>query len=315
MNFDLDADDLALRQAMREVCRGRFPIERVRTMDRLDRDLWRALGDAGVFSLTLPEEHGGAGLGVTQAVLLFEELGRALVPGPLVGSYLAAASLEGVARGQRVAGMVEARRGRSYVEHLDSLDGLLVLDDEGVWLVDPSSIDAEPVERPLDPLTPLHVVRTLPRTERIGDPGPVWERGAALTAALALGIAAATTEAATAYAKERIQFGRPIGSFQAVKHMLADMLVRAEVARAAVYAAGCVLDDPAAGDAGGAVAAAKLLACDAALANAKTSIQVHGGMGFTWEADAHLFVKRAAVLATHFGSSDRHAETAAAGLV
>jgi alkylation response protein AidB-like acyl-CoA dehydrogenase len=118
-----------------------------------------------------------------------------------------------------------------------------------------------------------------------------------------------------AYAKERHQFGKPIGSFQAVKHMCADMLVRAEVARAAVHAAACLADAPdvarteaeAAGCAPRrlltrSVAGAKLLADEAALANARASIQVHGGMGFTWEVPLHLHLKRARVLSTSFGT-------------
>lgn len=318
MNFDLDAGDVELRNATRDLCRGRFSMDRVRSLGSVDRGLWRALGEAGVFSLTLPTEKGGAGLGVAQAVLVFEELGRALVPGPLVGSHLAAGFVGGVGDGSRVAGIVERVSGVLLVEHLASLDDLLVVDGEGVWQVEPQSLHAERVERPLDPLTPVHAVRELPQGKRVGraeDAARCRLNGGVLTAALALGIASATTESATSYAKERVQFDRVIGSFQAVKHMLADMFVRAEVARAAVYAAGCLLDDPRSGDAEAAVATAKLLACEAALVNGKASIQVHGGMGFTWEVDAHLFLKRAVVLATTFGTADEHAESMAAWLV
>jgi alkylation response protein AidB-like acyl-CoA dehydrogenase len=134
-----------------------------------------------------------------------------------------------------------------------------------------------------------------------------------LTAALLVGIAVETTERAVAYARERVQFDKPIGSFQAVKHMCADMLVRAELARASVDAAAVMLDDSDAEPAR-AVAGAKLLAAEAALSNAKASIQVHGGMGFTWEVDAHLYLKRAAVLASHFGGIDRQAEIIATRL-
>jgi alkylation response protein AidB-like acyl-CoA dehydrogenase len=135
-----------------------------------------------------------------------------------------------------------------------------------------------------------------------------------LVAAVQLGIAEAVTEAAVAYAKQRVQFDRPIGAFQAVKHLLADMLVRVEMARASVYAAGVTIDDPSVGEASRAASAAKILAGEAALTNAKTSIQVHGGMGFTWEVDAHLYLKRAWVLDTLFGSADTHAETLASVL-
>ena len=101
---------------------------------------------------------------------------------------------------------------------------------------------------------------------------------------------------AVAYAKQREQFGKPIGSFQAVKHMCADMLVAAETARAAVHAAAVTIDQPDVGDPDRAAAGAGLLAAEAAIKNGKTSIQVHGGMGFTWEVPAHLYLMRARVL-------------------
>jgi len=140
--------------------------------------------------------------------------------------------------------------------------------------------------------------------------------GSLLTAALQVGHAAEVLDLAVAYAKERHQFGQPIGAFQAVKHICADMLVRAEVARAGVQAAACLADAPdvaaAEAEAAGcsaadmvdrAVMGAKLLADEAALTNARAAIQVHGGMGFTWEVPLHLHLKRARVLATSFGTS------------
>src|SRR5205814_1371057 len=101
------------------------------------------------------------------------------------------------------------------------------------------------------------------------------------------------------------QFDRPIGSFQAIKHLLADMVVRVEVARAAVYAAGAHLDAPD-DTVDRSISVAKGLAGEAAIANGKTATQVHGGMGFTWEVDVHLYLKRAWVLDTHFGTSEHH---------
>jgi alkylation response protein AidB-like acyl-CoA dehydrogenase len=200
------------------------------------------------------------------------------------------------------------------VEYLDVLDELLVLDDQGVWSLDPKSLEAKAVGRPLDPLTPVHQIRHLPEGRQVAgaETAGRWAlEGATLAAALLLGMAGATTDLATAYAKQRVQFGKPIGAFQAVKHLLADMLVRAEVARAAVYAAGVTLDDPVVGDPARAAATAKLTAGEAAVSNGKTCVQVFGGMGFTWEVDAHLYLKRAWVLDTAFGSVDDHAEALA----
>ena len=123
------------------------------------------------------------------------------------------------------------------------------------------------------------------------------------------------TEMSVAYAKERVQFDKPIGAFQSIKHLCADMIVRTEVARASVYSAGAHLD--ASDELPGvdrAISGAKALAGEAAIANGKVATQVHGGMGFTWEVDVHLYLKRAWVLDTHFGSADLHCDAVAAAL-
>jgi alkylation response protein AidB-like acyl-CoA dehydrogenase len=174
---------------------------------------------------------------------------------------------------------------------------------------------AEPVVVPTDPLTPVWIVADVPHGDLLGDAdlaSRVRLQGAALTAALQSGIARATTDLAVAYAKEREQFNRPIGSFQAVKHILADMLVRAEVARAVADAAAVTLDQPEVGDERRAVAGAKAVAGEAAVRNSEGCIQVHGGMGFTWEALPHYFLKRAWVLDAAFGSADESADEVAA---
>jgi alkylation response protein AidB-like acyl-CoA dehydrogenase len=184
-----------------------------------------------------------------------------------------------------------------------------------VTVVEASSLSADRVASPLDPLTPLaRLTGELPDGDAIGDAAAWRLRGTVLTSAYQLGISAAVTDRSVAYAKEREQFGRTIGSFQAVKHMLADMFVRAELARAAVYAAGVTVDDPEVGDPIRTAATAKLLADQAALLNAKAAIQVHGGMGFTWEVPLHLFLKRAWLLSTTFGTTDEHALALAAGV-
>ena len=306
MDFDLSADQVALRDGIRSLCDGRFPIKRVR--DGFDRAAHAELADAGVFSLR------GDGFDVADAAVVFEELGRAVVPGPLVWLYLAHGVVDGVVGGLEVTG----REPPWMIEHLDVLDTLLVVDDGGVQAVAAGKIaGAAPVARPLDPLTPVHRVEQLPAGERVGDGDLVahWRReGAVVSAAFLVGVAQACTDLSVAYAKERRQFDRPIGSFQAVKHILADMRVRAEVARASVHAAACTLDDPDVGDVERAVAGAKMLAGEAAITNGKAATQVHGGMGFTWEVDVHLYLKRAWVLDTVLGSVDEHADAVAATL-
>ncbi len=321
MDFELSDDEVALADGMRRLCAGRFPLERVRAAEGervvIDGAGWSELADAGVFSLRLAEDGGGLGLPMAAAAVVFEELGRALVPGPILATHLAAAVVEGAAEGKVMAGAVSrpARgSGPIVVEHLGSLGALVVVGDDGLATVDPSTLAAAAVERSLDPLTPLWIVDHLPAGERVGGPeeSALWRRDASvLGGALLVGLAAATIDLAVAYAKQRVQFGKPIGSFQAVKHLCADMLVRSEVARAAVHAAAVTIDQPDVGDAVRAAAGAGLLAVEAALANAKTCIQVHGGMGFTWDVPAHLYLMRARVLAGALQGTDELAELVA----
>ncbi|MGZ4139515.1 MAG: acyl-CoA dehydrogenase family protein [Actinomycetota bacterium] len=313
MNFDLDDDERALQAGIRDLCRGVFPMEKVRALESkggVDRSSWQALVDAGVFSLRLPEKDGGAGLGMTAAVIVFEQLGYALVPGPLVGTHV---MRHAAGAAENIVTLVDRRN--VLVQHLDVSDAVGIIDAEGVWVIKKDEIAAEPVPQPLDPLTPLHrLTRVLPQGARVADAATgdqARSEAAVLTSALLVGIAAAETDLAVAYAKERRQFGRQIGSFQAIKHICADMLTRTEVARAAVYAAGVHLDGNGDGDTARAVIGAKLLANEAAFKNGKACVQVYGGMGFTWEIDAHLYLKRATVLSASFGSIDDRAEAMA----
>jgi alkylation response protein AidB-like acyl-CoA dehydrogenase len=279
VDFQPTEDQRALRAGVRELLAGRFGREELRAAvdaadagvagaGALDRTLWRELGEAGFFALRLPESEGGVGLGLPEAVLVFEEAGRALLPGPLVATHLAAGTVPGAAEGTAVVTAPD-------------LDGLVAhLADADAVLGAPGPVAGEPVPS-ADPLTPLH--RTaLPRAR--------LPEGALLTAALQVGSALATCDTAVGHARDREQFGQPIGAFQAVKHLCAQMLVRAELARTAVYAA-AVTGDPVE------IAGAKLLADEAAVRNARDCLQVHGGMGFTWEADVHLHLKRAWVRA------------------
>jgi alkylation response protein AidB-like acyl-CoA dehydrogenase len=322
VDFELTDEQVSLQQAIRSFCDGRFPPDAVRAVEdaggRLDRARWRELGDTGVFSMRLAAADGGLGLGMSEAALVFEELGRALVPGPLVATELAARLVPGAATGAAIVGFVDAGDEVLAIEHPDDIDALLVLDDDGVRVVDPRAIRGDDAERPLDALTPVRLVRgPAPNGDRVLDrdgSARLRMEGAVLTSALQLGIASRTVELATEYAKQREQFGRPIGSFQAVKHMAADMLVRAEVARGAVYAAACTLDGLSSDDPTRAAAAAAVVVGEAALANGRACIQVHGGIGYTWELDVQRYWKRAAVLDTHFGSPDVWAEVMAASL-
>jgi alkylation response protein AidB-like acyl-CoA dehydrogenase len=282
MDFQLTDDQRALRAGVRELLDRRFGRERLRAAvdsPGLDRALWRELGTAGFFALRLPEAEGGVGLGLPEAVLAFEEAGRALLPGPLVATHLAAGEVPGADTGETVVAAVDG----TLVEWLDAAD--VVRGDAGGAVA----------MRSVDPLTPLHRV---PRT------APTDPVAALLTAAEQLGSAARTCELAVQHARTREQFGQPIGAFQAVKHLCSEMLVRVEVARGAVYAA-AVTGDPLD------IAAAGLLADEAAERGARDCLQVHGGMGFTWESDVHLHLKRAWLRARR-GQSTAEAEEALA---
>jgi alkylation response protein AidB-like acyl-CoA dehydrogenase len=303
MNFDLSDDQVALRDAIRRRCEDRFDSARVRA--GFDAGMFAELADAGVFSLRAD------GFGWSDVSLVFQELGRALVPGPLVWSHLAHGVVEGIVGGVDRPHPAEP----TFVEHLEQVDTVVVLGDDDVVAIRAESLrGAAPLDWPLDPLTPLHRVDALPPGTAVGDAATAraWRQaGAVLVAAYQAGMAQACAARATEYSLARQQFNRPVGSFQAVKHLLADLAVRAEVARAAVDAAACHLDDPTVGDVDRAVRAAKCLAGEAALANAKGSLQVHGGIGFTWDVDVHLFLKRSWLLNTVFGSPDEHAEALA----
>jgi alkylation response protein AidB-like acyl-CoA dehydrogenase len=306
VNFDLTDDQIALRDGIRSLCAGRFAMDRVR--GGFDHSMFDELAETGVFSLR------SDGFTWSDASITFQELGRALVPGPLVWSHLAHGVLDGVVTGVERPG----DGAPALLEHFATAGTVVVLDGAGVHAIPRTAFeDAVELDWPLDPLTPAHQVESLPECERVGDAALAaqWATGGAvLTAAYQVGMAEACVTAATAYSLERRQFDRPIGSFQAVKHILADMAVRAEIARAAADAAAVTLDDPEVGDCARAVSGARLLASEAALKNAKASMQVHGGMGFTWEVDVHLYLKRAWVLNTVFGTPTAHADALAATL-
>ncbi|HJT37680.1 MAG TPA: acyl-CoA dehydrogenase family protein, partial [Actinomycetota bacterium] len=164
MNFDLDQDERALQAAIRDLCKGVFPMETVRSLESsggVSAETWRALEDAGVFSLRLPESEGGAGLGMTAGVIVFEQLGRALVPGPLVGTHLA--------RTLGISGskVTFAYRDDLLISYLDRSDAVAVIDAEGVSVISQNGIAGVPVAQPLDPLTPVSRVSSFPGGERL----------------------------------------------------------------------------------------------------------------------------------------------------
>jgi alkylation response protein AidB-like acyl-CoA dehydrogenase len=341
MDFRPTQDQLALAGAVRDVL-GKHPAPGTPGGDRpetgaggVDGALWRDLAELGIFGVRVPEAEGGLGLGHPESVHVFEELGRALATGPFTATALAASLLPEYAGGRHRVGFGDLTCGEPQIlEHLDALDALLLVEPvhgeasgvaghAQVLRVEPIELRADAVPHPVDPCVPLHRLRQKPlRGEIVGDAGTaaaLLREGALLTAAYQVGIAAVLTERAVAYARQRTQFGRAIGSFQAVKHLCADMFARAELARAAVHSAAVLLADEETGRHGAphgtdlpaaaaAVSAAKLLADEAAVANARAAIQVHGGMGCTWEMGLHFHLKRAWALSLAYGRAADHAD-------
>jgi alkylation response protein AidB-like acyl-CoA dehydrogenase len=263
MAFDLTDDQLALRDGIRALVEGRFQIARVR--EGFEPSMHAELADAGVFSLLVD------GFTWADAVVVYEELGRGAVPGPLVSSF---------GRDAITTSFDPLLPGAPYVEHAAHSTAVVRLDDGAAELVAVADLDlADAEEWPLDPLTPVWRVDGVDEAPGVADrPAAELRReGALLTAAYCVGMADRLTELAVEYAQDRRQFDRPIGSFQAVKHLCADMAVRTELARVAVHAAACVLDDPRTGALDRAISAAKLLAGEAAVLNGRSATQVFGG--------------------------------------
>ena len=315
MDLTLSDDQQALQEMISRFAADRFDIDTVRAFGEpggFDRAAWAELAELGTFGIALAEDQGGVGLGAIEAVLVHESLGAGLVPGPLVAATLAAGLVDGVIDGSVVPALLDRpAHGPIVVEHLRDADVLLVVDDDGVSKVDATALSGTLLAHPTDPITPVTLLDAVPSGERIAGPevATAWRRtGSVLASAQLVGLAEAATSVAVEYAKERQQFGKPIGSFQGLKHLLADCFMRTEVARSAVWSAGVTLDEPDVGDVDRAVAAARLMAARAATENGKTGIQVHGGMGFTWEVVAHLYLKRAWVLETQFDNPDDAAE-------
>lgn len=269
---------------------------------------WDALTDMGVFSFLVPGQAGGA----VEAAVAFEELGLHLVPGPVLWSA-AAAPL--VPDGVRITGV--AGNEPVFVEHVDTSDVVLILHDDRIEKCAASELADGTEGEPFDPHTPMTAFVAPPVGEPIGgaaEASALRQAGTVLASAYLVGVAQRALDVASAYALERHQFGVPIGSFQAIKHMLADMYVRTQLARSAAYAAAAILDDSRGGDIDKAASTAKVLAGEAGIVNGKTAVQVLGGMGFTWEMLPHYCLKRAWVYDNAFGTGDAHALALSAGV-
>ena len=304
MRFLLDAEQRAFTESLDAMLTAADTPSVVREWSRGERNsgraLWRRLARAGVFGLAIPEEYGGLGALPVELAVALVELGRHAVPGPLVETVTAAVLLSGadpaakrllpsLASGETMATV--AYEG-AYALDGDAADLHLALTRDGLRL----SPGHGPLRPSLDParrLTPL-----APGGELL-TPDPPLARALAYarlaTAAQALGVGLALLDRTVAYVGQRTQFGVPVGSFQAVKHRLADAKVALEFARPLLFGAALTLD-PAD------LAAAKVTACEAAYRTARTALQLHGAIGYTAEYDLSLWLTKARALRTAWGT-------------
>jgi alkylation response protein AidB-like acyl-CoA dehydrogenase len=350
MQFGLSENQEFLKDSARKFFAGECPRAEVRRMmetdTAYDAALWAKLTDQGYTGIIFPEEYGGVGLGKVELMLLMEEAGRALLPGPffstvvLAGSVLQAVGwpahqrkyLAPICRGEArsTVAILEATASwnlrdvqlnatntkitgeKLFVPDATVADFLIVVARNGVFAVDSKAPGLK-----ISPMSGMDLTRKLYVVEFNNTPAE--EIGALTNLPKALDIATAalaaelvggmqrTLDLTVEYAKTRKQFGKPIGMFQAVQHQCADMYLETESSRSAVYYAGWALEENAP-DATAAVSIAKMYASDAARTVGNRGIQIHGGMGFTWENDIHLYYRRAKASETAFGDATFHRE-------
>ena len=284
---------------------------------------WDALVEPGWLGLHVDEAHGGSGAGLPEQAVVVEELGRACAPGPYVPTAIAAAVLQRaggacadallqkIASGELTAaialdGATLAAGGASADLILCEVDDAwFALDAEPVGAHEVKSVDLTRRFARVDAQAAVRAAAASP-DRRLGavTSGDVRLLAAAFFAVEAVGVAQWCVDTAAEYAKVRVQFGRPIGQFQGVKHRCAEMLARVELARAAAWDAAAAAGDLADPGSALAIAAAAALAFDAAFANGKDCIQTLGGIGFTWEHDAHIYLRRAMTLHQLTGTPD-----------
>jgi alkylation response protein AidB-like acyl-CoA dehydrogenase len=324
VDFDFSEEQYLLRDTVRDLLRRESDPAKVRAMwdDERGRspERWRKLGELGVLGLLVPEEYGGSGLDEVDMVLALEESGRAVLPEPLMESAALAAPLLARAGSDALKNewLPKAATGEAvltvglasqpYV--VDATADLLLLERDG-------ELHAVTQDRvTLQPLKSVDGARRLFKvTAETGDDTLIgssqdhgqwaFDHAAAASAAELVGIAGALLDQTVEYVKQREQFGRKVGSFQAVQHRLAEMLLQVESARSAVYYAAYALANDLA-DAGVAASVAKAAANDAERFANQNAMQLHGGIGFTWEHDLHLWLKRGKALEWAYGDADFH---------
>jgi alkylation response protein AidB-like acyl-CoA dehydrogenase len=325
VDFDFSAEENDLRDAARAMLErygSRTAVRHivgdpsVASADRpddliFDRALWSHLAAQGWLGIELPPEVGGTGLGTVESCILAEEVGRAMAAVPFLPTVLAATALHRAGETEASAHLVDGSHiGCVAFENQLAVaapiaDVVIRARGDRLEVVDVGAVRCEPAmdrTRPVGWIDADAPGRTLGGADAVAD---LIDRAAVGTAAQLLGGAVAMLELATEYAKTREQFGRPIGSFQAVKHHCADMVVDVECMRSVLWWAAWSVQqgEP---DASVAASSAKAWCADAGVRVIETALQVFGGIGFTWDHDAHLYLKRAQLDALTFGGARVH---------
>jgi len=312
VRFAFTDDHLAFRDAVRDLLAKECPASVVRDAWGHDGRLgaaWSALGEMGVLGAMASEDVGGLALGMAHLVLLLEETGVAALPEPVVEHAAVAMGLL-VDPGRALDGtetVTAPFQHDTVMPYADRADHFLLFEDGRIRLAGRGDVTLEPCES-------VDGARHLARLTLTGDASTVgtgddlehaFDRGALGTAAQLVGLSRRMVDLTVEHATERRQFGVPIGSFQAVKHHLADARLALEFARPLVYRAAWSIDsgDP---DTAVHVSMAKATASDAATLAGRVALQCHGAIGYSFEYDLHLFLKRAWVLAAAWGDADWH---------
>ena len=338
MSVTTTDEQLAARELVRDWAATAGTTNAVRAVELGETDSWRSVFDQlaqlGLFGVAVPEESGGAGGCLVDLCAMIDEAAKALVPGPVASTALATVVvtdpelIAALAAGHRIAGVVTDVSAAAVVFDADSnvasgtvermlgatADGLLLVPatqtgrDDTSWIL----VDARAGGVEVQPLAATDFSRPLARVTFSAAPAVLVESGervenlvVAVLAAEAAGVARWALDTAVEYAKVREQFGKPIGSFQAIKHLCAEMLCRADQAAVAAGDVARAAADPDPDQFAIAAAVAAAICIDAAKANAKDCIQVLGGIGITWEHDAHLYLRRAYGLGQALGGTQR----------
>ena len=372
MNFGFTEDQEALREATRKFLDNECPTTFVRKMMVDDTahstELWKKIAQLGWLGIMVPEDCGGAGGSFLDLVVILEETGKSLLPGPFFATALLgttailaggsdaqkSALLPKIAEGTHIvtlalaeksgrydaAGVILAAKAKGndftlsgekmFVPDAHVADQIIVAartggsGEDGITLF---LVDAKAPGVTITQLKTVDMTRrqchvalqdvAVARTQVLGEVGKGWsvlrrvlDQAMAGLAAEMVGTGQKALDLAVSYAKERVQFGKPIGSFQAVKHKCVDMMVQVENARSLTYYAAWTVDENTA-EARQAVPMAKAYCSDMCKTVTSEAIQVHGGIGFTWEHDMHLFYRRGLASEAAFGSAPTHREVVA----